>query len=130
MEYTHAGELVGVRLTNRPPASGAAISFNTTEERSDLDDELRPPRGWHWSIRSDGDLMCQFEPSDDDVLAQLADDLAEGLVHLYTERLGMGGSARLRQMAVDRMRLLPEEAARFCASAQRCYERRWEEESS
>ena len=128
LEYTRAGELVGVRLTNRPPGIGSAVSFDEAQERSDLDDELLPPRGWHWAARGDGDLMCQFGPSEDDVLAQLASDLADGLAHLYTEQLGMGGSARLRQLAVDRMRLLPKEAAQFCASALHCYER-WEGES-
>ena len=106
------GALVAVTLTDRPDRQGAGIAV--LEPRPDLDEAVPPPRGWHWSAGR-GELVCELAPTAEDVLAQVAEDLARGDTAGYGFAADDPPAERLREVARDRMALPAAEAEHWCA---------------
>ena len=113
------GRLAGVTLTSRPPRDGAGISF--PPERPDLDAAVPPLRGWHW-FGDQGDIVCELMPTIQEVLAQIADDIARDRLDDY--RLGGVGvfADGLEEVATRRMSLPADEAEFQCARLLREYQ--------
>ena len=109
------GRLTGVTLTTRPPRDGASIGL--LAPRPDLDDALPPLPGWHW-WEGRGYIVCELAPTAEDVLAQVARDIAQGNLDDY--RRGLEPLAdepladQVREIATRRMSLPAEEAPFQC----------------
>lgn len=116
---TDTGRHVGVVLTSGPPRRGASLRF--LAPRPDLDKAVEPPLGWHW-FESEGEVVCELAPTDENVLAQVAEDLADGDVSDYRLWDDTARVDRLRTVAKHHMAQPAEDASWQCERLLRLYE--------
>ncbi len=112
------GCLTGVKLTCRPPRSGASIGVRV--KRPDLDAAVPPLRSWHW-FENRGDLVCELAPTTQDVLVQVADDIGRESLSAYRLHGDDPQADQLRKAATRRMSEPPDEARFRCARILRDY---------
>lgn len=125
-------KLSRVVLTTKMPRVGPNVVL--AKPRSDLDEALEPPLGWHW-FQGDGDLECRLQPTDDEIIKQIAADIAAGKfkevygdIETHAVIFGNGmADYYLRKAARQRMAYEQEETSHLCSIVLDRYQR-WKQQ--